>query len=215
MNAYHRTLISIALFISICLGEKVHLESYATNPDSISIGILPFVAQSDVAIKSNEPWKVIADDLDFSGKFTVTRAQKGDSMLFAQKNVALYIAGRYVMQGSLTAVDCYLRDAKTHEEIVEKHFNGEAKLLRRMMHSFSNDMVEMLFNTKGFFLSKMLFVKDEGTIKNIMLMDYDGFNQRQLTSNKSINIFPVFVDSTAFIWTSFIRNHPDLSKSPW
>jgi TolB protein len=105
-----------------------------------------------------------------------------------------------------------LRDAKTHEELVEKHFNGEVKLLRRMMHCFSNDMVEILFNTKGVFLSKMLCVKDDGDIKNIMIMDYDGFNQRQLTFNKSINIFPVFVDSTTFIWTSFIRNHPDLFK---
>jgi TolB protein len=212
MKAYCALLLGISIFVSVCLAEKVHLESYATNPDSIPIGILPFSAQSDAAIKSNEPWKVIADDLDFSGKFMVVRGQKGDSLVFAQKSVAIYIAGRYTMRGSLVAVDCFLRDARTHEELVEKHYNGEIKFMRGMMHGFSNDMVEMLFNTKGIFHSKLLFVKDEGAIKNIIIMDYDGFNQRQLTSNKSINIFPVFFDSSAFIWTSFIRGHPDLFK---
>jgi TolB protein len=211
-NTLHSALLVGIILASVCLGEKIHLEAYATNPDSIPIGILPFAAQSDAAIKSNEPWKVIADDLDFSGRFVVVRGQKGDSLLFAQKNVAIYIAGRYTLRGSLVAVDCFLRDSKTHEELVGKQFNGEAKFLRSMMHGFSNNLVEMLFNTKGIFLSRILFVKDEGAVKNIMIMDYDGFDQRQLTSNRNINIFPVFVDSTAFIWTSFIRGHPDLFK---
>ena len=142
MKAYCALLLGISIFVSVCLAEKVHLESYATNPDSIPIGILPFSAQSDAAIKSNEPWKVIADDLDFSGKFMVVRGQKGDSLVFAQKSVAIYIAGRYTMRGSLVAVDCFLRDARTHEELVEKHYNGEIKFMRGMMHGFSNDMVQ-------------------------------------------------------------------------
>ncbi|MGB7567612.1 MAG: hypothetical protein WBM07_07125 [Chitinivibrionales bacterium] len=212
MKQWRSAILIVSFLFSMSRGEKVHLEAYATNPDSLPIGVLPFMALSDNAIKSNEPSKVIADDLDFSGRFVVVRGQKGDSLLFGRKNVAIYIAGRYTLRGSMVAVDCFLRDAKTHEELVMKQFNGETKLLRVMMHCFSNDMVEMLFNTKGVFLSKMLFVKDEGSIKNIAIMDYDGFNQRQLTSNKSINIFPVFVDSTIFIWTSFIRGHPDLFK---
>jgi len=110
-KSYPCILAVAALFVSACFGEKVHLESYATNPDSIPIGIMPFSAQSDAAIKSSEPWMVIADDLDFSGKFLVVRGQKGDSLVFAQKNVAIYITGRYMMRGSLVAVDCFLRDA--------------------------------------------------------------------------------------------------------
>lgn len=212
MKTVARTLCICTLLTSICLGEKVHLEAYATNPDSIPIGILPFTPQSDAVIKSNEPWTIIADDLDFSGKFVVIKAQKGDSMAFSRKNTAIYISGRYILKGSLVAIDCFLRDAKTHEELAGKQYNGEAKFLRAMMHRFSNEMMGMLFNEKGVFLSKMLFVKDDGAVKNIMIMDYDGHDQRQLTSNKSINIFPVFVDSTAFIWTSFSRGHPDLFK---
>jgi TolB protein len=124
----------------------------------------------------------------------------------------MYVTGDYSLSDGRVVIDCYLRDAKTHEQLVGKTFNGEIKLLRSMMHEFSNQMVEMLFNTKGIFLSKMLYVKDDGDVKNVFIMDYDGFNQRQLTSNKSINIFPVFIDSTAFLCTSFIRNHPDLFK---
>jgi len=208
---------SVAAFIMLAVvsfswGEKVHLEAYATNPDSIAIGVLPFTAQSEQIVKTNEPWKIIADDLDFSGKFSVLRAQKGDSAVFAQKNTPIYITGSYLLQGSLIAITGELRDAKTHEQLMEKRFDGATKSVRTMMHEFSNTMVEMLFNTKGIFLSKMLIVKDEGDVKNIVVMDYDGSNQRAVTSNKSINIFPAFVDSMAFIWTSFSRGHPELFK---
>ena len=200
----------ISVLVSLSWGEKVHLEAYSTNPDSIAIGVLPFTAQSEQILKTSEPWKIIADDLDFSGKFSVLRAQKGDSAVFAQKNTAIYITGSYLLQGSLIAITGELRDAKTHEQLMEKRFDGATKSERTMMHEFSNTMVEMLFNTKGIFLSKMLIVKDDGDVKNIVVMDYDGFNQRAVTSNKSINIFPTFVDSTAFIWTSFSRGHPEL-----
>ena len=84
---------SVAAFIMLAVvsfswGEKVHLEAYATNPDSIAIGVLPFTAQSEQIVKTNEPWKIIADDLDFSGKFSVSARPKRRQRGFRAKKHA-------------------------------------------------------------------------------------------------------------------------------
>jgi TolB protein len=213
MKILQRVLTIIGIIVSVGRGEKVHLESYATSPDSILIGILPFSTQSGPIGQSVEPGTIIGDDLNFSEKFLVINAQTGDSLIFSQSNAALYIAGRYDLKKGQIRVDCFLRDAHTHEQLVGRQYSGEIKLIRTMMHAFSNEMIGLLFNAPGIFLSKMLFVKDMGNIKNIMIMDYDGFNQRQIISNKSINVFPAFIDSTAFVWTSFQRGHPDIFKA--
>jgi TolB protein len=192
--------------------EKINLESFAQNLDSIPIGILPFKSLNNKPLTRDEPWKVIADDLDFSGRFIVSFMVALEPDVFAQKNIPLYIDGTYSVDGSFIVMDLTLNDTKTKDILVEKKLSGEMKNVRRMAHCFSDEMVSMLFNDNGIFQSKICFVRDDGPAKNIIIMDYDGHNQRQFTSNTSINIFPVFADSSTILWTSFLRGQADIYK---
>ncbi len=197
---------------TMCRAEKINLESFAQNLDSIPIGVLPFKSLNNKFVTRDEPWKVIADDLDFSGRFTVTAQVAVDPDVFAQKNIPLYIDGTYSVDGSFIVMDLTLNDTKTKDVLVEKKYSGEVKNIRRFAHAFSDEMVSMLFNDKGIFQSKICFVKDDGPAKNIAIMDYDGHDIRNFTSNSSINIFPAFVDSTSIIWTTFLRGQADLYR---
>jgi TolB protein len=192
--------------------ERIVLESYASNLDSISIAVIPLKNTGNVTVTKNEPWKVLASDLEFSGRITVFRALKADPAEFARNNVPLYIDGEYEVFGKFVRVGFTLRDAKSSDALLEKKYEGELAQTRVMAHRFADMLVGTLFGDKGIFESRMLFVKDEGAKKNIMTMDWDGDNMRALTVTTTINIFPVFVDSTAFLWTSFIRGHPDIYK---
>jgi TolB protein len=192
--------------------EKINLEVYASNLDSISIGVVPFKCSTDRRLSEDEPWKIIANDLEFSGRFVVSRLEKTDSAEFNRKNIPLYIDGECTVSGQTVDLSCSLRDAKTSDVLAGTKTKGELKLLRAMTHRFCNQLVEMLFNEKGIFESRILYVKDDGAKKNIMIMDWDGKNQHQLTQTNTVNIFPAFVDSTSYIWTSFIRGHPDIYK---
>jgi TolB protein len=211
-------LCALLLFLSLgtlfsAHAEKFNLEVYASNLDSISLAILPLKNTGDVAIAKNEPWKVLASDLEFSGRVSVFRVLKADPAEFAKNNVPLYVDGDYEVFGKFARVGFTLRDAKSSEVLLEKKYEGELGQTRAMAHRFADMLVEMLFGDKGIFESRMLFVKDEGAKKNIMIMDWDGDNMRQLTITSTLNIFPAFVDSTAFLWTSFIRGHPDIYKA--
>ena len=206
------------MIVMICVGyngsraEKINLESFANNLDSIPIGILPFKSANNKPMTRDEPWKVIADDLDYSGRFIVTFAIALDADVFAQKNIPLFIDGTYSVDGSFIAMDLTLNDTRTNDILVEKKYSGEVKDARRLAHRFSDEMVSMLFNDKGIFQSKICFVKDAGSAKNIVIMDYDGYNQRLFISNRSINIFPVFADSSTILWTSFLRGQADIYR---
>jgi TolB protein len=109
-------------------------------------------------------------------------------------------------------VEFRLRDAKSADILAEKKYEGELTQTRTMAHKFADLLVETLFNEKGIYESRMLFVKDEGPKKNIMIMDWDGDAMRQLTVTSTVNVFPSFVDSATFVWTSFIKGHPDIFK---
>jgi TolB protein len=181
--------------------EKFNLEVYASNLDSISIAILPMKNVGTGAITKNEPWNVLASDLGFCGKINVFPMLKADTAELSRNNVPLYIDGEYEVFGKFVRVGFTLRDSKSSDALAEKKYEGELVQTRAMAHRFADLLVETLFNNKGIFQSR-----------NIMVMDWDGENMRQLTANPAVNIFPVFMDSSAFLWTSFIRGHPDIYK---
>jgi len=194
------------------LAEKVNLSVYASNLDSIAIGVLPFKKVGEEALSKGEPWKILASDLEFSGRFSVVKITKADTAELAKNNVPLYVDGEYEVFGQFVRVACFLRDAKSGGAVVEKKYESDLKHVRSAGHKFANQLVEMLFNEKGIFESKILFVKDEGPKKNIMLMDWDGDNARPVIANSFINLFPAFIDSASFLFTSFLRGHPNIYK---
>jgi TolB protein len=207
----------VIVLTAICIvfstnAERINLEVYASNLDSIPVAMLPFTRQGETPLVKNEPWKVLANDLEFSGKFSLYRAGIKDSVDFVRRNIPLYIDGTYTVHGQSVYVDFALRDVKSSQIILEKKVDGDIKRIRTIAHIFADQLIETLFNGKGIFTNKILFVKDEGARKNISIMDWDGDDARQLTFANTINIFPAFIDSMSYVYTSFIRGHPNIYK---
>ena len=211
---YKKTCIALlVIMFAVCtFAEKVKLESIAGNLDSLTIGMMPFISIGSKTEILLEPDLVIADDLNFSGRFSVIRSDKPDAAMFKQQNISLYIDGSYRVNGETITLYCYLRETASGQELAGKKYEGSFATLRSMEHSFSNEIQQMLFNEKGDCDSRILFVKDNSPVKQIMVMDYDGFNQRQLTFNSSMNIFPAAADATSFVCTTFIHGHADICR---
>jgi len=197
-------------FTGALFAEQIDLQSYASGFDSIPIAVIKFRSLNNVGITTSQPWEVIADDLDFSGRFFVTRTPKSDSALFAEKNIGIFIYGEYSVNGNSIEMDCNLYDATTMDLLFGKKYRGQLKFLRGMVHRFTNKIYDMLLGERGPFESKILFVKDKGNTKHLYIMDFDGYNQKKLTSRGKVNVFPAFVDSNSIVWTSFLRGKPDL-----
>src|SRR5207247_1789840 len=57
---------------------------------------------------------------------------------------------------------------------------------------------------KGIFTSKMAFNSDRTGNKEVFLMDYDGFNEKQITVSKTLNLSPdLSPDGKKVVYTTF------------
>jgi len=191
--------------------EKIDLQVYASKFDSIPIAVLDFRALNAAVLTQDDPGQIIADDLEFCGRFHVVRMPKPDPARFAANNIGIFIDGEYAVTGEKVVLDCFVHDAVTGEEVAGKKYSGEKKFVRGMAHRYANFLLDMLFGERGPFESRIVFVEDRGSQKNLVVMDYDGYNQKKITSS-GVNIFPAFIDSTTIVWTSFFRGKPDLYK---
>ncbi len=209
-----KKILLICLFLpaAIFAQQRFDLEVYASRFDSIPIGVVDFVSTNDQQIDKNLPWEVIAADFDFSGRFSVVKSSVYDSALFADSGIGIYIDGTYTIEDNKITIECHLRDVENRNLIIGKKYSGEMRFIRAMAHRYANEVVEMLFGERGFFESKILFVRTEGARKNVAIMDFDGHNQTPLTNTNVINIFPVFNGKNGVIWTSYQRGKPDLFK---
>jgi TolB protein len=196
----------------VSAAEKFDLEGYASRFDSIPIGVVKFKSTNNNTLKENFPWNILENNLDICGKFGVTARPDFDSAFFAEKGIGIYVDGQYTLDGNTVQVECNLRDVTTRSLLVGKRYKGDIKMLRNMIHSYSNTMVEMLFGDKGIFESRILYVKTEGASKNIAIMDFDGYNRTKLTNDNFINIFPTFADKSTVLWTSYKRGKPDIYR---
>lgn len=214
MNTQNLRLMMIVLCLPVLTGElharMTDLQIYASKFDTVPIAILPFRSTGGGTLTNDEPWKVLADDLEFSGRFKVLRSAKVDSARFVEHGIGIFVDGEYAVKGNTVELDCYLHDVMSMDLVLGKKYRGRKKYVRNMGHRYANQLVEILFGEQGIFETRVLFVKDQGHIKNLHIMDFDGHGRRRLTGTKTVNIFPAFVDSTRIIWTSFLRGKPDL-----
>ena len=192
--------------------DKFDLEVYASRFDSIPIGVVNFKPTNNNILKDNFPWDVVANDLDLCGRFMVLKLPEFDSAKFVDRGIGIYIDGHYTVDGSTVQVEFTLRDVMTRSALITKKYRGEMRFLRNMVHKYTNEMVKTLFGDRGIFESRILYVRTSGQNKNVAIMDFDGYNRSTLTSNNTINIFPVFADSSTVLWTSYQRGKPDIYR---
>ncbi len=97
------------------------------------------------------------------------------------------------------------------EEIRKEQFETSKSGYRALAHTISNDIIKSLTGDDGVFLSQIAYVKQVNGAKELFISDFDGFNERQLTSNKSINLSPAFSPDGEFIYfTSYLDGYPKI-----
>ncbi len=90
--------------------------------------------------------------------------------------------------------------------IFGRTYEGSLDSVRRMGHTFSNDLIKNLTGKKGMFLTKIVVAsdKDGKAQKEIYVMDWDSENQHKITTHQSISTSPAWSPNADKIaYTSF------------
>ncbi len=171
--------------------------------------------------------KTIVADLELTGLFDVI-----DPIEY--HNLSLFDASRiiydkwdlYNAQGVATGhiglqgegqilLEARLFDVKSRSRVFGKQYTGTEALNRKMAHIVSKLIIESFWGAgRGFPTSHIVFISDRTGgkgVKEIFAMDYDGENERQLTSSKFLNLTPACSPDGRYLgYTSYKRRNPDL-----
>jgi TolB protein len=102
------------------------------------------------------------------------------------------------------------------EMVFGKRYEGPISAARRMGHRIADDILLQAGNYRGINGTKVAFASDRRgeNSKEIYLMDYDGFDQKPLTANRSLNLTPTWSpDGRALAYISYRTGSPSLFRA--
>ena len=178
--------------------------------------------------------QILWDDLAFEREFyliprdtyaTIPAARTADEIPFAawrELGTDAVVFGTVQGAGANMRVEVRLFDVRTRQSVFSKEYTGTANNPRLYAHTISDDIHQQQRALRGVARTKLAFSSDRnrervvGTalnrdVKEVYISDYDGANPRRITTNRQLNLTPVWSpDARAIAYTSYRRGYPDL-----
>jgi len=132
------------------------------------------------------------------------------------------IIGTVQKTGDGLRIEVRLYNVRSQQSVFGKEYSGGAGNQRLYAHTIADELHQQQRGLRGVARTKLAFSSDRdgervvGTVekrdvKEIYISDYDGANQRRVTVNRGLNIFPVWTpDGRGILYTSYRRGYPDL-----
>lgn len=190
------------------------------------LAIADFAARSDSAKPHAALFtKVIRDDLQFSGILelaspsfyppqapSVPAELKPAAWIDPPTNANFLGFGNLSESTAEVAIEAWLYDVRnpSSQAVVGKVYRGAPTdaQVRKFAHQFADEIISKLSGgLPGVASTQIAFVSSRTGTKEIWVMDYDGSNQRPLTSLKSISLTPRWSpDASRIAFTCFAPN---------
>ncbi len=227
MNRVLLGMMSLSLLLPAVLSaQEGYLEVTAPGNRQIQLAIAPpqSLAGPAKAEVAKEIAEVLQFDLNLAGPFavragTISQSSSGirhgefDFAVWQAAGAELLIKSGYTLAADSVTVECRLYDVSKQQELVAKRYTGKLADLRRITHTFADEVMLAVTGERGPFAGKIAFVSKATGNKELYLMDYDGYHVQQLTSNGSINLNPDFSpNGRELIYSSFKRGKSDLYR---
>lgn len=128
----------------------------------------------------------------------------------AENGVSVIVWGKAgIKSGSKDAdlsMDGYVYDAGSNEVVGGKRYVGSTSVARLMAHRFADELVFRYTGEPGIARTKIAYVSELGTARELFVMDYDGYEPRQLTADGFLNLMPRWSPDRRFLVFTTYRN---------
>ncbi len=149
------------------------------------------------------------DDADHLGLTSVAVNFAQWRMLGAQ----LLIKGAYQLDGERLLVKLRLFDVISRRMLTGHNYRGRVKDVRRMVHSFADQVMAAVTGKAGCFNTRIAFISDNSGHKELYLAESDGYNPQRITNHGNLVLNPDFApNGRELLFTSYKRGNPDLYR---
>ncbi len=219
------------LFVFLCFslslhaGLKIEITKGDIMPDPIAI--VDFYNPDEIDKLGQDIAKVLTNDLEASGLFVAIGKtaflQTSESLVKGGPNMNNWrpLKARFLVYGEVKrssgdkiSISFRLFDVLTGQQMQGLSFDGEQKNWRRMTHIIADNIYGRVTGETGVFDSKIFFIEDmnndrKNPKKRMMVMDWDGFNQQELTDGKNLVLTPrVSPDAKKIAYLAYINDQP-------
>lgn len=221
MKTIKYSLISIFAFALSVAGESLRLDPLVRQTQRA----IPYCVTGAAGNSLDDTIaKVVRQDLSKHGAFIMARISAGDEKTLDNadrkkgkiyfknwSNLGAQILGKVKSKNG--KIEFYLYTPYNGSRVFAKRYRGSASSAQRVGHLIADDIVQAILHEKGFFSSRLLFVKGDIKNKNIYLANSDGSGMKALTKGNTLCIFPDwFPDGKNVLFTSYYEGRPIMYK---
>ncbi len=215
--------------IELVIGGEPGAPPHYAVPDFIALS-----PDAETAAVAKMIGQVLWDDLAFEREFyliprdtygSIPPARSLDAVPFdrwRELGADGLVIGTVQKTGAGISVAVRLFDVRSRRSAFGKEYSGSAANPRLYAHTAADEIYQNQRGLRGVARTKLAFSSDrdgervagtveEREVKEIYISDYDGANQRRVTVNKKLNIFPDWSpDDRGIAYTSYRRGYPDV-----
>ncbi len=227
----------IALIVSLSLlgaagvgilesgAADVYLKATRPNFEKVPIGVLEFLSESDARWSGMRVAEILKADLRRSQIFSVLDLRKfgvrvrnvdlSDTSFFkslAGNGVSVLVWGSLGLVRDDLRLDAYVYDGGSNEVVVGKRYVGSSSVVRQMAHRLADELVFRYTGEPGIARTKIAYVAEKEGARELYVMDYDGYQPRQVTADGFLNLMPQWSPDKRFlVFTSYrARNKQEI-----
>lgn len=207
----------IIFLLNFSYGIEVKI-TWGIHGKKLNLGIAPMVLLKETFEEkkiSQEVSDIIKRDLAFSRYFDIVEGGPdvyNKDFLTEWKKLGCEVIFQAKVKKTPDTIYLFteLIDVESNSTISKKEFS-KITHLREVAHNISDYIVESLTAEKGIAHTKIAFVNDWSGYKEIYVIDYDGYNLRKITNDKSIALLPRWSPDNKWIaYTSYKNGNPDM-----
>lgn len=123
----------------------------------------------------------------------------------------ILVKGQVQRQGERLEVDLWVYDVLRREYLFGRHYEAERTAARAAAHMFANTVLEEFTGKPGPFGTRIAYMVEDGSAKELSLATMDGTGALRLTRGGSLNLAPAWSRDGRYIYyTSYMLGDPDL-----
>jgi TolB protein len=195
--------LSLLSIVTLARGDDVRIDISTGQGRRIRVHCEALQSQGgrNTGVSSAEADEVLANDLDNSAVFTVSRSWSQGEQPF---DVQAFVGGKWQVSGNQVHLTGQVLDFPARRPILVREYRGPVQSWRSLVHQFADDVVQQFTGEPGIASTRLAFVTKEGRNKELCVMDADGAAMTTLTHDKSIALSPAWApDGSLLLFTSY------------
>ena len=180
-----------------------------TLPATAPVGAVP----ADAEVLRQSFFSSLTRDLAYSGVFAIAPLPPNVPVtpeVAKNAGASFLLRLNSFMQDDQYVIDARLLDTNGASQF-QKRYRASTGALTTTAHMIANELVRTVNGRPGMFMSQIAYASNRSGNWEIWLMDWDGANQRKITSHNAITILPSWApDNERMVYTSFARGTSDM-----